>query len=359
MAPMRGRGLSLPLTILSVAFPFAPVRPEVAGGAEQVLLTLDRALTDAGHRSIVIAAENSAVRGELIGMPVWDDVLEAVRDSAARCHRNAIEAAIAEFAPDVVHYHGFDFPLYAVRTQTPSMATLHLPPNHYHTDALMDGRVKLFCVSDSQRRRCPRGAAIDGVISNGVDVAYYRPSKTSRSYVIALGRICPEKGFHLALDAARLAGIPLILAGEVFAYEAHRRYFESEIRPRLDAHRKFIGSVGPERKRRLLSGARCLIAPSQIDETSSLTAMEALACGTPVIARPAGALPEIVDHGNTGFIAENVEGIAEAIGQAGALSRAACRQAAETRFDVKQMIARYFDTFYLLRHPRRLSACSN
>jgi glycosyltransferase involved in cell wall biosynthesis len=176
---------------------------------------------------------------------------------------------------------------------------------------------------------------------------------------MALGRICPEKGFHLALDAAKLASVPLVLAGEVFAYEAHRRYFESEIQPRLDAQRKFLGAIGPERKRRLLAGALCLIAPSQIDETSSLTAMEALACGTPVIARPAGALPEIVEHGNTGFIAESAETIAEAIGRVGALSRGACRQAAETRFDAGQMIARYFEIFESLRNSRRQSACSN
>jgi glycosyltransferase involved in cell wall biosynthesis len=349
----------LPLTVLSVAFPFAPVRPEVAGGAEQVLLTLDRALVDAGRRSIVIAAENSIVRGELVGTPVWDDALEAVREEAARCHRNAIGAAIANFTPDVVHYHGFDFPSYAARTQTPSMVTLHLPPDHYSIDALADGGVKLFCVSGSQQRRCPAGAVIEDVIPNGIDTAYYRPGKSSRNYAMALGRICPEKGFHMALEAAKLASVPFILAGEVFAYEAHRRYFESEIRPRLDAQRKFVGAIGPERKRRLLAGARCLIAPSQIDETSSLTAMEALACGTPVIARPAGALPEIVDHGNTGFIAENVEAIADAIGRVSGLSRQACRQAAEARFDEKRMIARYFDIFESLRNSRRQSACSN
>jgi glycosyltransferase involved in cell wall biosynthesis len=349
----------LPLTVLSVAFPFAPVRPEVAGGAEQILLTLDRALVDAGHRSLVIAAANSIVRGELIGTPVWDGGLEAVREEAARRHRNAIEATIANFAPDVVHYHGFDFPAYVARTETPSMATLHLPPDHYPTDALTDGGVQLFCVSGSQRRRCPAGAVIRGVVPNGIDTRYYRPGRSPRNYAMALGRICPEKGFHLALNAAKLASVPLVLAGEVFAYDAHRRYFESEIQPRLDAQRKFIGAIGPERKRRLLAGARCLIAPSQIDETSSLTAMEALACGTPVIARPAGALPEIVDHGNTGFLAESVEAIAEAIGRAGSLSRARCRQAAETCFDSKQMIARYFDLFHNLGGSHRLSACSN
>ena len=104
---------------------------------------------------------------------------------------------------------------------------------------------------------------------------------------MALGRICPEKGYHIALDAAARAGVPMVLAGEVFRYPAHEQYFRDEIAPRLDASRRFIGPVGLHRKRRLLSEARCLLAPSLAPETSSLVAMEALACGTPVIAFPA------------------------------------------------------------------------
>jgi glycosyltransferase involved in cell wall biosynthesis len=350
----------LPLTVLSVAFPFAPVRPEVAGGAEQILLALDRALIDGGHRSIVVAAENSIVAGQLIGTPVWDDELETVREQAARCHRNAIEAAIVNFRPDVIHYHGLDFHLYAVRSETPSMATLHLPPDYYPTEVLAAAGTRLFCVSQSQQSRCPAGAAIAGMIPNGVDIEFFEPRAILRNYAIAVGRICPEKGFHLALDAAKAADIPLLLAGEVFAYDAHRAYFEDEIRPRLDGRRKFIGAVAPARKRRLLAGARCLVAPSLAQETSSLTAMEALACGTPVVARSAGALPEIVEHGRTGFIADTVEDMTRAMREADGLSREACRNAAETRFDSRKMIARYFETWdFLAGVDRHRTACSN
>src|SRR5579884_300445 len=349
----------MPLTVLSVAFPFAPVRPEVAGGAEQILLALDRALVEGGHRSIVIAAENSLVAGELIGTPVWDEDLESVREQAARCHRNAIEAAIENFRPDVIHYHGFDFHLYAVCSETPAMATLHLPPDHYPEDVLAAEGVRLFCVSESQKSRCPAGAAIAGVIPNGVDVEFFGPRAIQRNYAIALGRICPEKGFHLALDAAKAVDSPLLLAGEVFAYDAHRGYFEKEIRPRLDGRRRFIGAVAPARKRRLIAGARCLMAPSLVEETSSLTAMEALACGTPVIARSAGALPEIVEHGRTGFIADTVEEMTRAIQRVDGLSREACRHAAEARFDAKKMVDRYFDAWRFLAGTRRRSACSN
>src|SRR5579862_9059526 len=189
----------MPLTVLSVAFPFAPVRPEVAGGAEQILLALDRALVERGYRSIVIAAENSIVAGELIGTPVWDDDLETVREQAACCHRNAIEAAIGNFRPEVIHYHGFDFHAYAVRSATPAMVTLHLPPDHYPAAVFTTGGHRLFCVSESQKSRCPAGASVAGVIPNGVDIEFFKPRAIRRNYAIALGRICPEKGFHLAL----------------------------------------------------------------------------------------------------------------------------------------------------------------
>jgi glycosyltransferase involved in cell wall biosynthesis len=198
------------------------------------------------------------------------------------------------------------------------------------------------------------------VIPNGVDVEFFDRRAIWRNYAIALGRICPEKGFHLALDAAKAADIPLLVAGEVFAYDAHRGYFDREIRPRLDGRRKFIGAVAPARKRRLLAGARCLLAPSLVQETSSLTAMEALACGTPVVARSAGALPEIVEHGRTGFIADTAEEMARAMREVDRLSREACRKAAETRFDARTMVARYFETWHSIASgDRRRSACSN
>src|SRR5437016_7300098 len=95
-------------------------------------------------------------------------------------------------------------------------------------------------------------------------------------------RICPEKGIHLALDAASAAGVPLFLAGTAFGYRSHQSYFEDAIRPRLRDGHRFLGAIGGVRKQKLLAGARCLVVASQVAETSSLAAMEALACGTPV-----------------------------------------------------------------------------
>jgi glycosyltransferase involved in cell wall biosynthesis len=173
-----------------------------------------------------------------------------------------------------------------------------------------------------------------------------------RNFALMLGRICPEKGVHLALDAARLAGISLLIAGEVYDYEAHRRYFEEEVRPRLDRQRRFLGPIGFARKRRLLNAARCVLVPSLAPETSSLVAREAAASGTPVIAFPNGALAETVEHGRTGFLVEDVEAMAAAIRDAGALDPETCRRVARERFRADTMIAAYLDVYARLAARR-------
>jgi glycosyltransferase involved in cell wall biosynthesis len=174
-----------------------------------------------------------------------------------------------------------------------------------------------------------------------------------RSFAIALGRICPEKGFHIAIYAAKRADIPLLLAGDIFAYETHQRYFREEIVPRLDGQRRFIGPIGLRRKRRLLAAARCLLIPSLVSETSSLVAMESLACGTPVIAFPAGALPEIIEHGRTGFLVRDAHEMAAAIRLANTLDAKACRQVAESRFSAERMCRQYSEAYQRIAAGRK------
>ena len=201
--------------------------------------------------------------------------------------------------------------------------------------------------------RCPRGARLLPDVPNGVAREALEARHARRRFAVALGRICPEKGFHIALDAAKRAGVPLLLAGQTFPYEAHETYCAREIAPRLDASRRCIGPIGPARKRRLLSAARCLLVPSLAPETSSLVAMEALACGTPVIAFASGALPEIVEHGRTGFIVRDAEEMAEAIHEAARIAPAVCRAAARERFSLERMLGRYFALYRRLAQRGR------
>jgi glycosyltransferase involved in cell wall biosynthesis len=168
--------------------------------------------------------------------------------------------------------------------------------------------------------------------------------------------VCPEKGFHFALDAARTADVPLLLAGQVFPYESHLKYFSQEILPRLDRRRRFLGPARFARKRSLLSHAKCLVITSTVAETRSLVAMEALSCGTPVIAFRSGALPEIVEHGRTGFVVDNVEQLAQALCEVGQLDRQACRQTAHARFSSQTMTAEYLHRYEQMI-ARRVSKC--
>jgi glycosyltransferase involved in cell wall biosynthesis len=181
-------------------------------------------------------------------------------------------------------------------------------------------------------------------INNGVPIPPLRPHAKC-DFALMLARICPEKGIHIGIDAAKRAGVPLLICGELYGYPAHRAYFEEQVMPRLDRLRRFIGPVGGARKQRLLAAARCLLAPSLIKETSSLVAREALAAGAPVIAFRSGALTEAVDDGRTGFLVDDVPAMARAIGRATALSSGDCRRFAEARFSLESMIDGYFSAY--------------
>ena len=336
------------LTVLSVCYPLSQASPSTAGGAEQVLLALDAALVRAGHRSLVIAPEGSRTQGLLLATPAARSPLtDEVKQRARREQRKAIERALASFPVDVIHFHGIDFLDYLPRPGIPAIVTLHLPPDWYPSSALHVDRpdTYLVCVSRSQRLACPAGVDIAAVVTNGVSVEMPPPDRKRGNYLLSVGRICPEKNFHIAIEVANRTGLPLYLAGQTFDYPEHRAYFETEIRSRLSAPHKFLGPVGGERKRRLFAGARCLLIPSTAAETSSLVAMESLACGTPVLAYRSGALPEIIDHGRTGFLVDSPDQMVSFIPKVSNLDPRVCIQTAETRFSAKLMFAGYLDLY--------------
>ncbi len=340
------------LTVLSVAYPLAPVGPDAVGGAEQVLSAIDHAVASAGHRSLVVASAGSVVAGELLELPA----IPAGLDDAARRGQQAAVRDVLAWAvarADVVHLHGIDFDAYLPPPGPPALVTLHLPPDWYAPGALRPARPRtwLHCVSASQHSACPPGLALLPPIANGVPVRALAAARHApRGFALMLGRMCPEKGQHLALRAAHLVGVSLLLGGEVFPYACHQDYFAREVAPLLDTRRRFLGPVGFARKRRLLSAARCLLVPSTAAETSSLVAMEALACGTPVIARRVGALPDIVEHGRTGFLVDDAASMAAAIGRVGEIDRELCRAVARERFSAARMTDAYLDLY------RRLAA---
>ncbi|HEX2597147.1 MAG TPA: glycosyltransferase family 4 protein [Terriglobales bacterium] len=346
----------MPLTVLNVGYPLAPVSRGTAGGAEQILALLDEALVKAGHHSIVIAPSGSKVLGTLLATATAEPPLTTQRVAVAwEQQRRMIRKALSEFPVDVIHMHGIDFHRYLPQCAVPVLVTLHLPPSWYPAEVYdrSNSNLHLVCVSRSQARRCPRQTEIYATVENGVRLADFR-SAPKKDYVVALGRICPEKAFHLAIDAATQAGLSLILAGEVFGYSAHQQYWEREIKPRLKAPHRFIGVVGPQQKRELLAAARCLVVPSLVEETSSLVAMEAMASGTPVVALRRGALVEVVEHGRTGFLVEKPEELPAAISATEQLSSEACRERAEKLFSSERMTDRYLSLYWQLASQQSL-----
>ena len=336
------------LTVLHVAYPLAPVSEGTAGGAEQVLLTLDRGLLLQGHRSLVLAAVGSRCHGLLLPVEIPSGTLDQqAKHEARRQFRSALSQAIEKYAVDVIHMHGIDFNEYLPDCDVPIVVSLHLPLSWYTREALRSVRsnAALVCVSLSQARTAQPGLFISRVVPNGVDVERFHTACRKGGYVLFMGRVCPEKALHLAMDAAEQAEEKLLIAGTVFDYPEHREYFEQCIRPRLGSRAVFVGAVGGRRKAALLAGAKCLLIPSQAQETSSLIAMEALASGTPVVAWRSGALPEIVEHGKTGYLVSSIEEMRDAIVRVDALSRSECRRTAERRFSSQQIIRGYLDLY--------------
>lgn len=341
------------LTVLSVAYPLARVSPDSAGGAEQVLLTLDRALHEADHRSMVVAPEGSRVQGELHAIPHRSGPLDnAVKLAAQSDTAAAIANVMAQHRIDVVHLHGIDSYAYLPSPGVPVLATLHLPPDWYPAEALHPSRPDtwLNCVSQTQHAVCPASQNLLPPIENGVPVAALQSRHAKRRFALFLGRICPEKGVHLAIEAARRAAVPLIIAGEVYPYAEHQRYFEISIRPHLGPGCRFIGPVGFGRKRRFLTAARCLLVPSLAAETSSLVAREAAACGTAVIAFPNGAMTETVEQGRTGFLVKDVDGMTAAIQAWATIDPLSCSAVAAARFSENTMTAAYLALYDRLAH---------
>jgi len=334
------------LRVLSVAYPQFEVSADANGGAEQVLYLLERGIVNAGCGSLVVAAKGSRVSGQLIETPpqAGKEITETDRKEASRVHLERIQAVLARERIDVIHFHGLDFPTYIPEFDGPKVVTVHLPASWYAGAPFDRSDLTFVCVSEAQAKTFP-GEQQPVLIPNGIDVDGFYYNGNARKYLLWLGRICPEKGVHIALRVAHKLDLPLVVAGPVHRFRSHQAYFAEEVQPLLDAKRKWVGTIGLKCKASLLAGAIALLHPSLAPETSSLVSMEAASSGTPVVAFRSGALPEIVEHGVTGFVVDSEGEMAEAVKRVHEISRDVCRKRAVERFSGDRMTRDYLDLY--------------
>lgn len=341
------------LSILSVAYPLFPVSADSAGGAEQILYLLERGIVQAGHRSFVIAARGSQISGTLLPTRAASaQITEEDRRQAQREHLTCIAQAISQEQIDLIHFHGLDFCRYVPASGTKMLATLHLPPSWYSAEAFTDPRISLACVSQTQADAAPKSREY-AVVENGINLIGASHRQPTREGLLWLGRICPEKGTDIALRVAHKLGMPLNVAGPVHGFATHLSYFDDQVRPLLDSRRCYVGPVRRPQKVQLLQEANAVLIPSLAPETSSLVAMEAISAGTPVIAFRSGALPEVVEHGRTGFIVDSEDEMADAVSSVTYIDSRVCLEQAAARFSATGMVERYLALYQDLVIMRR------
>jgi glycosyltransferase involved in cell wall biosynthesis len=350
--------------ILYVAYPLLTVSEESAGGAEQMLWTLDREMSVHGISTTVAASAGSCVSGELFstGDPCTqpDDFERRNREHQDRVVE-FIRARVRQGRPfDLVHDQSGSFWPRAAEVDAPVLATLHLPrhfyPPHYFEN--VPANVRFNCVSVSQAHDFADLKSMLGVVPNGILLECFEAdpvlrndalrnnvprNDVQRNGLLWLGRICEEKGTHAALEIAARTELNITIAGQIYPFTYHQQYFEREIAPRLEkmANTRFIPSPSPKQKCQLLREARAVLITSLADETSSLVAMEAAASGAPVIAFRRGALPEIVHNGVTGFLVDGVDDAIQSINKIEQIKPEACIQHAREHFSSKTMCQRY------------------
>ncbi len=267
------------------------------------------------------------------------------RPAPELAHVEAAYRALSDV--DVVHDHTLLGPHWARkhRVAAPVVSTVHgafLPRLAAHYARLHREGVHIVAISHAQARAAPPGV-VERVIHHGLDPARYTVG-SGDGYVAFLGRMCEDKGPHRAVLAARRAGVPIRLAAKVQLPE-ERRFFDESVAPLLGPDATFLGEVDHQAKVVLLQGATALVNPIRWDEPFGLVMIEAMLCGTPVIAFPEGAATEVVEDGVTGFLRHDVAGLADAIGAAKGLDRAICRARAIERFSSGRMVAQHLDLY--------------
>ena len=336
--------------ILYVAYPLLPVTNESCGGAEQMLAVVESEMAERGHVTTIAACAGSqgawAVFATGCETTVPDQFVDRNSEHEARVLELIRRTGGATPTFDLIHDKSGSFWQRARECNVPVLATLHLPRHFYAPDSFANLPPNLYfnCVSDAQRETFRDVPRMLGAVRNGVRVSDFRFTSAKENYLLWMGRICEEKGAHLAIDVAQRTGLPLALAGQVYPFSYHQQYYNAQVRPHLGNGKpviSFFETPTHDKKVRLLANARALLVPSLVDETSSLVAMEAMACGTPVVGFRRGAIPEVVIDCVTGFVVDSAEEMAEAVWKTDEINPHACRVHVEANHSATRMAEEY------------------
>ncbi len=351
---------STPLRIAQVAPLYESVPPKLYGGTERIVAYLAEELVRRGHEITLYAAGDSTAK-----VPLTAGSSEALRlkglDYLGPLFHLPMLSEVYENAGrfDVIHSHVdcLGFPL-ARHVRVPTVSTMHgrldlgemLPVYNSYSD------MPLVSISNDQRRPLPEMNWMRTVY-HGLPRNLLNFGSGSGKYLAFLGRICPEKRPDLAIEVARQSGVPLKIAAKVDRVD--RAYFDTVIKPMLSAPGvEFIGEINETEKQQFLGDALALLFPIDWPEPFGLVMIEALACGTPVVARPLGSVPEILRHGVTGFIGSSLEELVAGVKSIGAISRQKCRDDFEARFTAEVMAANYERVYYRLAGTDWKMRCS-
>ena len=321
-----------------IAAPWIPVPPPRYGGTEAVVDNLARGLSLAGHEVELFTVGES--RCEVNRSWLFTEAAEPIGDSTFESlHVEAAYRALAHC--DVIHDHTTVGPLLGsllAPDGVPVVTTMHGP---FHATARqfysrLPGRAHLICISHPQRASAPE-IPVTAVIPHGIDTTSYLPGPGGGGYLTFVGRMSPDKGVHRAVEVARAIGVPLVMMVKM-REEAEKAYFEQAVKPLLGHDVELMFEPDEQVRIELLGRAEALINPIRWPEPFGLVMAEALACGTPVLAGPHGAAQEIVEHGRTGFLHDDIGGLVEAYGRLDEIDRADCRDAAVRRFSMARMV---------------------
>ena len=351
------------LRVALVTPPYYQVPPAAYGGIEAVVADLADALVEDGHHVTIIGAGVPGTSAEFVR--TWDRLVpERLGEPYpeimnALLTRRAVGKLVGQI--DVVHDHTTSGPLNAevyARWGLPTVVTMHGPaddPDLRSYYGALGSSIHMVAISHRQRSLAPELNWV-ATVHNAMRIDQWPFQDTKGDYALFLGRFSPDKGAHTALEVAHEAGLPLVLAGKC-TEPSEKEYFAAEVQPRLGPDDVMFGIADAREKRLLLANARCLLFPIQWEEPFGMVMIEAMACGTPVVAMSAGSVPEIVIDGVTGIVCDDRSQLAQALHDVTAIDPVACRAHVASRFSAAALAHGYTDAYRraIAAMPRRMA----